>query len=118
MPPTPLRMMLTSDLGLRQLGDLVLERLQRAGDVGLEDEVELLELALLDALEEVVEGDLAARAPRLRLVLDADRALVGLARATLSFSTTRTYSPASGTPSKPSTSTGSPGSASSMRSPT
>ena len=39
------------DLVLRQLGDLVLERLDRAGDVGLEDEVELLELALLDVLK-------------------------------------------------------------------
>ena len=70
MPPTPLWMMLTGDLVLRQLGDLVLERLERAGDVGLEHEVELLELALLDALEEVVERDLAAGAAGLRLVLE------------------------------------------------
>ena len=34
---------MTCDLVLRQLGDLVLERLDRAGDVALEDEVELLE---------------------------------------------------------------------------
>ena len=43
-------------------------------------------------------------------VLQADRALARRCeRAVRSFSTTRTNSPASGTPSKPSTSTGSPG---------
>ena len=33
------------DLVLRQLGDLVLDRLERSGDVGLEHEVELLQAA-------------------------------------------------------------------------
>ena len=65
------------DLVLRQLGDLVLERLERAGDVGLEHEVELLELALLDAVEDVLERDLAAGAAGQRLGLEADRALAG-----------------------------------------
>src|SRR4051812_19938484 len=36
------------DLLLGDLGDLVLERLQRAGDIGLEHDVELLDLALPD----------------------------------------------------------------------
>ena len=34
---------------LRHLGELVLERLQRAGDIGLEDDVERLDLAFLGA---------------------------------------------------------------------
>ena len=46
MPPTPRADDVDRDLVLRQLGDLVLERLERAGHVGLEDEVELLDLAL------------------------------------------------------------------------
>ena len=68
MPPTPVLDDVDVDLVLRQLGDLVLEGLQRAGDVGLEHEVELLEVALLDALEDVLEGDLAARTAGLGLV--------------------------------------------------
>ena len=69
-------------LVLRQLGDLVLERLGRAGDVGLDEQRELLELARLDALEDVLERDLAARAARVRLGLEALLALMReLARA-------------------------------------
>ena len=45
---------------LRDFGDLVLERLQRTGDIGLEDDVEFLDVALLDAGEDLVEADLAA----------------------------------------------------------
>src|SRR5262249_10772917 len=37
------------DLLLRDLGDLVLKRLQRAGDVGLDDDVELLDVPFLGA---------------------------------------------------------------------
>src|SRR3954452_13171495 len=63
-------------LVLRQLGDLVLERLGGAGDVGLDEEVELLELARLDLLEDVLQRALAARAPRVLLLLEALLALV------------------------------------------
>ena len=47
------------DLFLRDFRDLVLERLQGAGDIGLEDDVELLDVALLDAREDLLEADLA-----------------------------------------------------------
>ena len=84
MPPTPRWMMLTVDLLLGQLRDLVLDRLERAGHVGLDDEAELLDGALLGELEDVLERDLAARAPRQRLGLQAVGALAGeLARAAL-----------------------------------
>src|SRR3954471_15978448 len=66
------------DLALRQAGDLVLEGLERAGDVRLEHEVEILDGALLDAAEDLVEGDLAPGAAGLRLVAQPDGALVGL----------------------------------------
>ena len=55
MPPTPRWTTLTCDLVLRELRDLVLERLERAGDVGLEHDVELLELALAAPGEDVLE---------------------------------------------------------------
>ena len=72
------------DLVLGQLRDLVLDRLERAGDVGLDDQAELLDGALLGELEDVLERDLAARAPRQRLGLQAVGALAGeLARAAL-----------------------------------
>src|SRR3712207_9483102 len=63
---------------LRQPGDLVLEGLERAGHVRLEHEVELLDGALLDAAEDLVEGHLAPGAPRLGLVAQPHGALVGL----------------------------------------
>ena len=59
------------DLVLGQLGDLVLDRLERAGDVGLEHQVELLEAAL----EDVLERDALAAAPGQRLGLEAGGAL-------------------------------------------
>ena len=65
------------DLVLRQLGDLVLERLERAGDVGLDEQVDLLDLALLGLREDVLEGDPAGVAASLGLGLEADRALTG-----------------------------------------
>ena len=46
IPPGAAWITLIVDLLLRQLRDLVLERLERARDVGLEDDVELLDLAL------------------------------------------------------------------------
>ena len=65
------------DLVLRELGDLVLKRLQRARDVGLDDDRELVELALLRLGEDLLEGDLAGLAPRQLLGLEALGALVG-----------------------------------------
>src|SRR4051794_18013102 len=64
------------DLLVGQPRDLVGERLERAGHVGLEHQVELL-LAALGAGEDVLERNAAARLARQRLLLDADRALVG-----------------------------------------
>ena len=118
MPPTPSWITLHADLLLRQLGDLVRERLERAGHVGLDHQVELGELALLGAREHVLERDPAR--PARRASASVFRRLArspASGRASRSFSTTRTCSPASGTPSKPSTSTGSPGVASLTRSP-
>src|SRR5215207_3961024 len=69
-------------LGLRQLRDLVLERLERAGDVGLEHQVEVLDLAAARLVEDRLERHLLAGAAGLRLALQAEAALVGeLARA-------------------------------------
>ena len=75
MPPTPRWMMLTCDLLLGELGDLVLDRLQRPGDVGLDDQAELLDGALLGELEDVLQRDLAPGAARERLGLQAVGAL-------------------------------------------
>ena len=84
MPPTPRWMMLTVDLLLGELGDLVLDRLERSGDVGLDDQAELLDGALLSELEDVLEGHLAPGAARERLGLQAVGALAReLARAPL-----------------------------------
>ena len=55
---------------LRQLGDLVRQRLERSGHVRLHDQVERL-LARLRALEHVLEGHLHALAARERLGLQA-----------------------------------------------
>ena len=77
MPPVCEWMMLIADLLLRDLGDLVLERLQGAGDVGLEHDVELLDLALLGPGEDLVEADLARLAAGQRLGLEAVGALLG-----------------------------------------
>ena len=46
MPPTPVWMMLTWISCCGSLAISSSKRLQRAGDVGLEDELELLDLAL------------------------------------------------------------------------
>ena len=58
------------------LRDLVLERLERAGDVGLEHDRQLLELALAGLLEDLLEGDLARLAAGDLLGLDAGLALL------------------------------------------
>ena len=65
------------DVGLRELGDLVLERLQRARDVGLEHEVELHHLAVARRVEDALERYLAAAAAGLLLELEARGALAG-----------------------------------------
>src|SRR5262249_61900154 len=62
---------------LRDLGDLVLERLQGAGYIGLEHDVEFLEPALAGALEDLLEGDLARLAASQLLGLEAGLALLG-----------------------------------------
>ena len=54
---------LVADVDLEQR---VLERLDRTGHVTLEDEVELVDLALLDALEHVLERHAAAAVSELR----------------------------------------------------
>ncbi len=78
MPPTPELMTSTrtSSCGRRAISSS--KRLQRTGHVGLEDQRELLGLALLDALEDLVEGHLATGAAGLGLVAQPDGALVGL----------------------------------------
>ena len=66
------------DLLLRQLGDLVLERLQRAGHVGLEQQVELTAGGGAGLrVEDVLERDAAALAAGQGLGLQALAALVG-----------------------------------------
>ena len=77
IPPTPVCSTLQRDLGVRELGDLVLDRLERAGHVRLQHEVELDRLALLHALEDVLEAHRRRPAARQRLGLEADRALAG-----------------------------------------
>ena len=64
-----------ADLLGRQLGERVRERLGRALHVGLEDDLELLDLALLDLVEDVLERHRLVPAqlllaPRLATVLD------------------------------------------------
>ena len=95
-------------LGLLDLLEGVHQGADRALDVALDDDVELLQAALADAREDVVQRDRAggSRAPR--------RAGAGCARparwrASRSFSTARKRSPASTTPPRPSTSTGTDG---------
>jgi hypothetical protein len=109
MPPTPASTTCTWTSDCGQLRDLVLERLQRAGHVRLEHQVEVLQRAAAGIVEDRLQRALLARAARLRLALEAVPRSFASWRARRSFSTTRTYSPASGTLSKPSTSTGSEG---------
>src|SRR5207248_2054898 len=65
------------DLLLGKLRDLVLDRLQRPGHVGLDDERELLDGPLLRELEHVLERDLAPRTARQRLRLQSVGTLAG-----------------------------------------
>ena len=66
------------DLAGRELRDLVLERLERPGHVGLDHEVQLHGLTrFLGPLEHVLEADRNAHAARQRLGLQPDRPLVG-----------------------------------------
>src|SRR4051812_36099518 len=62
---------LNGDLVLRQLGDLVLEGLERARHVGLEHEPELVDQGAALAVEDVLERELLAAAAGERLGLDA-----------------------------------------------
>ena len=67
MPPTPAQHDRDLDLLLRQLGDLVLERLERARHVGLEHEVEVLDRRRARARRSSRATRLLPRAARLRL---------------------------------------------------
>ena len=77
MPPTPRWMTLTvtSSWGRRAISSSTAS--SEPGDVGLEDEVELLDAPSRGELEDVLERDLAAGAPRDRLGLQAVGALAG-----------------------------------------
>ena len=77
IPPAAARITLTAICVLRQLRDLVLERLERARDVGLEQDVELVELALLGLREDLLEGEPARLAAGELLGLEPVRALLG-----------------------------------------
>ncbi len=84
MPPTPRWMMLTltSCCGSLAISSSIAS--SEPGDVGLDDEAELLDGALLGELEDVLERDLAPGAARERLGLQAVGALAReLARAAL-----------------------------------
>src|SRR6185436_7417800 len=61
---------------LRKLRDLVLDRFERAGDVRLQDEVEVRGLSLAHLFEDVLQADGCSLAPRKHLGLEAVRALV------------------------------------------
>src|SRR4051794_11398242 len=65
------------DLLLRQAGDLVGQRLERAGDVGLDDQRQLGQIALLGAGEDVLERQLDALPAGQGLGLQAVRAVTG-----------------------------------------
>ena len=93
--PTAEWMTLMRDLGLVHLVQRVLERLDRALDVGLDDEVEVLELALADAREQVVERDVALLALRRAGAALSARSSARL-RASRSSAKTRNSSPALG----------------------
>ena len=84
MPPTPRWMMLTftSSWGSFAISSSIAS--SEPGDVGLDHQVELLDGALLGELEDVLQRDLAPRAPRQRLGLQPVGALARqLARAAL-----------------------------------
>ena len=67
----PVWMTLTPDLGVLDLRELADDGLDRALDVGLDDDVELAEGALLHLREELLQGDALLRAPRELLGADA-----------------------------------------------
>jgi hypothetical protein len=116
--PTP-RSMTRSDTSSPTsiLASAVLQRLDRTGRIALEDELELLRLALLQLLEQLVERLATGGAwPAGRCTLRASR-LSAIWRAMRSSSTTRKLSPAPGTDVRPSTWTGIDGGASSTVSP-
>src|SRR5829696_439903 len=65
------------DLVLRELRDLVLERFERSGHVGLEQDVELVDLPLAGLREDLVERQPARLTARELLWLEARLALLG-----------------------------------------
>ena len=74
MPPTPEWMTRTVDLGVGDLRQLALGRLDRALHVGLDDQAQLLDGALLHRAEQILQADglvAAARAPRRAAALAA-----------------------------------------------
>ena len=76
MPPTPEWMTLHRDLRVRDLLQLALRGLDRALHVGLDDQAELLDGALLHRAEQVLEAD-GLVAPGQQLGAQALRALLG-----------------------------------------
>ena len=77
MPPTPGADHVDRDLVLRELGDLVLERLQRAGHVRLEHQRQLGDERAALLVEDRLQRELLAAAAGLLLELEARRALAG-----------------------------------------
>ena len=106
------------DLVALELLEALGERLERALDVGLEDQVERGDLAPLDLLEDVLElgpgADRRASPPARPRCGSAARRASATVLAVLSFGATRSSSPASGTSDSPSTWTGVDGGASLM----
>ena len=110
IPPTALQEDPDRDLGVLQLLKLLGEGLERALDVGLEDQVEALDLLLGHLAVEVFERDglaLAQGDARVRM-----RRVSAISRAREMSSMTANFSPAVGTASRPETSTGIEGPAS------
>ena len=105
MPPTPEWMTSHLDLGVLDLEQRVAERLEAALHVGLDDEVEVEDLARGDAREDVVERERVLLGERLRLAAGWRASGPGRAPARSSL-TTRQNSPATGSSSKPMISTG------------
>ena len=93
-----------ADVVGRQLGQRVRDRLDRALHVGLEHDLDLLDLARLDLVEDVLERHAAV--PASSFLRRASCRCSTSDLAAFSSLTTLNISPASGTPSRPSTSTG------------
>ena len=66
MPPTVACSILIFTSGMLELGQLLLDRLDRAADVGPQDDVERLHLLAAQAIEQVFERDVRRRAAQRR----------------------------------------------------